>query len=106
MIAKYAKLGVLLLFCFVLCPVFFFFDKITHTANSCAGRSTTNIMNPGLAGGMGQHLLAIVGAIFYNRQRVPHTVALNPNHSEQWKSVVGNRLLLNQSNAKTPTVQR
>ena len=73
---------------------------------SCARRSTRNIMNPWLAGRMGQNLLAIVRAIFYNRQRLPHRVALNPNHSEQWKSVVGNRFLLNQINAKTPTVQR
>ena len=104
--AKNPRLGVLLFFCFVLCHVVFFLDKINHTANSCAGRGTRNIMNPGLAGRMGQHLLAIVRAIFYNRQRVPHRVALNPNHSEQWKSVVGNRFLVNQSNAKTPTVQR
>ena len=63
MIAKYPRMGVLLFFCFVLCP-FFFLDKINQTANSCAGRSTSNIMNPGLAGQMGQHLLVIVRALF------------------------------------------
>ena len=62
MIAKYPRLCVLLFFCFVLCPVFFFLDKINQTANSCTGGSTRNIMNPGLAGRMGQHLLAIVRA--------------------------------------------
>ena len=63
MIAKYPRLGVLLFFCFFLCPVFLL-DKINDTANSCAGGSTRNIMNPALAGRMGQNLLAIVRAIF------------------------------------------
>ena len=81
MIAKYPRLCVLLFFCFVLCPVFLV-DEINHTANSCTGRSTRNIMNPGLAGRMGQHLLAIVRAFF---------IIVNGTHTElHWTQITVN----------------
>ena len=75
MIVKYPRLVDVLIFSFVLCPFFFFFDPTNDTSNSCAGRSTKKIMNHGLGG-------AIVRAIFDTRQMVLHRIALNPNHSE------------------------